>query len=112
MLVLGPDVGHHRRIDGVFGLLLSVTIFALLLFLLTHLATRVAAKRDLEQIKDDRCDRSYGKGSKVTFLFDPTSQRNGLSRRGRILQIKASMAGVTGRAFGFDAHGSSSRSHN
>lgn len=44
------------------------------LFLLTHLATSVAAKRDLEQIKDDCCALSCGKGAKVVFLFDLTGQ--------------------------------------
>lgn len=110
MLVLGPNVGHHSRIDGVFGLLLLLSLHYYYLFLLTHLAPSVAAKRDLEQIKDDCCVLSCGKGAKVVFLFDPTSQGDGFNRKGCILQIKASVAGVTGRVFGFYAHGPSSGS--
>lgn len=100
--------------EGLMGsldyycLLLSLRYYCL--FLLTHLATSVAAKRDLGQIKDDCCALSCGKGAKVLFLCDPTSQGDGLTRRGCILQIKASVAGVTGSTFGFYAHGSSSGS--
>lgn len=64
-------------------LLLSLHYYSL--FLLTHLAASVAAKRDLEQIKVDCCALSGGKGAKVVFLFDPTSQGNGLSRKRCIL---------------------------
>lgn len=77
------------------------------LFLLTHLATSVASKRDLEQVKDDCCALSCSKGAKVV-IFDPTGQVNRLSRRGYTLQIEASVAGFTGRVFGFYAHGLSS----
>lgn len=95
--------------EGLMGsldyyyLLLSLHYYCL--FLLAHLATSAAAKRDLEQIKDDCCALRSGKGAKVLFLFDLTSQGDGLSRRGCILQIKASVAGVTGSPFGFCAHG-------
>lgn len=92
--------------DTTEGLMGSLDYHYLLL--LTHLATSVASKRDLEQVKDDCCALSCSKGAKVVFLFDPTGQGNRLSRRGYTLQIDASVAGFTGRVFVFYAHGSSS----
>ena len=50
-----------------YYLLLSLHYYYL--FLLIHLATSIAAERDLEQIEDDCCALSCGKGAKVVFLF-------------------------------------------
>ena len=59
--------------EGLMGSLdyyyLLLSLHYYYLFLLIHLATSIAAERDLEQIEDDCCALSCGKGAKVVFLF-------------------------------------------